>query len=102
MITAIVQFPLPDRPTYEEARELFRHAAPDFRHPEGLVRKYFLLSEDGREAGGVYLWQSREQAEGFYKAYAPRIVERFGREPSITYFHSPVVVDNQAAEVEVY
>ena len=102
MITAIVQFRLPDRLDYEEARELFRHVAADFRRPEGLVRKYFLLSEDGREAGGVYLWRSRGQAEDFYRAYSPRIAERFGREPAVTYYNSPVVVDNQAGEVEVY
>jgi hypothetical protein len=87
MITAVVRLPLPATLGLDEARDLFRQVAGDVRHPEGLVGRYFLMGEDGRTAGGVYLWRSRELAEGFYQAYAHKIAERFGQAPSVTYFH---------------
>jgi hypothetical protein len=97
MITAIVRFPLPTAVTAEQYREMCRHAAPDFRTPAGLLSKQFLLAEDGRGGGGVYLWETREAAEAFYAAgFGARIRELFGVEPQITYFETPVVVVNRA------
>jgi hypothetical protein len=62
--------------------------------------QYYLLSEDGGTAGGVYLWQSREDAEKLYtKEWKDFIHEKYGAEPSIVYFHSPVVVDNLTKEI---
>jgi hypothetical protein len=92
MITAIVRFPLPAAVTAEQYREMCRRAAPDFP-PAGLLSKQFLLAADGR-GGGVYLWETRAAAEAGFRA---RIRERFGVEPQITYFETPVVVVNRAA-----
>ena len=100
MITAIVQFPLPEPLTLEEATEVFRSTAPIYRGVPGLVRKMYLLSEDGRTAGGVYLWETREAAERAYgEEWRRRVVERYGAEPRVTYFASPVVVDNLSGEI---
>jgi hypothetical protein len=66
MITALVQFKLPQPVTREKAQQLFAAAAPKYRETAGLVRKYFLLSEDGGTAGGIYLWKSKKEAEGLY------------------------------------
>jgi len=100
MITALVQFKLPEPITTDVARGLFMDSAPNFQTVPGLLRKYFLLSEDGASAGGVYLWESREQAEKMYtKEWLAHLRERFGSEPNVTWFDSPVVVDNVAAEI---
>ena len=102
MVTAIVQFRLPPTISREQAREQFRHIAPLFREAEGLVRKYFLVAEDGKTAGGAYLWVSREAAERFYNGGVRRMIaERYGNEPTITYFETPVIVDNLTGEVIV-
>ena len=69
MITALVQFKLPQPITREKAREVFSGTAPKYREIEGLIRKYYLLSKDGGTAGGVYLWKSQEDAERLYRAY---------------------------------
>lgn len=66
MITALVQFTLPQAVSLAQARTLFAGSAPNYLGLDGLVRKVYLLSADGRTAGGVYLWRSREAAEGFY------------------------------------
>ena len=100
MITAIVQFKLPDPLTRDKAQEIFSSTAPRYREVEGLIRKYYLLSEDGGTAGGVYLWKSREDAEGLYTDEWKRfVIEKYGSEPTVTYFESPVIVDNLAGKI---
>ena len=100
MITALVQFKLPQPVTREKAQQLFVGTAPKYRETSGLIRKYYLLSEDGGTAGGVYLWKSKKDAEGLYTPeWVNSIRERYGALPSVTYFESPVVVDNLTNEV---
>ena len=100
MVTAFVQFKLPLATSREQAKEVFMSTAPKYQQAPGLIRKYYLLSEDGRTAGGVYLWRSREDAESLYtEEWRNFIKEKYGGEPSIVYFHSPVVVDNLLKEI---
>ena len=100
MITAIVQFKLPSPLSREKASRLFLDSAPKYRETRGLIRKYYLRSMDGAAAGGVYLFKSREDAERLYTdEWKKYIRQRYGGEPSISYFDSPVVVDNQVGEI---
>ena len=100
MITAIVQFKLPDGITREAAEAAFEGSAPKYRGVPGLVRKYYLFREDGT-AGGVYLWESREAAERLYNEdWRATIAERYGAPPEITYFETPVIVDNSGEAAE--
>jgi hypothetical protein len=100
MITALVQFRLPQPITREKAKDTFLGSAPKYREVPGLVRKYYVLSQDGATAGGVYLWRSRADAERLYTDEWKGVVRsRYGAEPTITYFESPVVVDNQTNEI---
>ncbi len=100
MITALVQFKLPQPVTREKAKEIFSSTAPKYRDVSGLIRKYYLLSEDGKTGGGVYLWRSREDAEQLYTDDWKRfIAEKYGAEPSVLYFATPVVVDNLVGEI---
>jgi hypothetical protein len=100
MITALVQFKLPQPLSREKAREIFSGTAPKYCEIQGLIRKYYLLSEDGGTAGGVYLWESREDAERLYTAeWRNFIREKYGAEPALVYFESPVVVDNTAGSI---
>lgn len=53
-----------------------------------------------RRLGVVYLWESKAAAEHLYTDdFKKSIVERYGSEPSVTYFESPVVVDNLVGEI---
>jgi hypothetical protein len=100
MITALVQFKLPEPLTRDEAQEIFSSTAPRYRDFQGLIRQYYVLSEDGVTAGGVYLWQSRKDAERLYTdEWKKFVVEKYGSEPSITYFESPIIVDNLTGEI---
>jgi hypothetical protein len=100
MITAIVNFKLPAGTIADEATKLLKESAPKYREVPGLIRKYFLLGEDGT-GGGVYLWESREAAEALYTvSWRNMIAERYGATPSIRYFETPVIVDNTVGEIK--
>lgn len=100
MITAIVNFQLPTPLTREAARALFLQSAPKYQALDDLLRKYYLLSADGRTAGGVYLWHSRAAAEAFYDtAWRDFIRSKYGCDPVVEYFETPVVIDNQSGEI---
>ena len=100
MITAFVQFKLPSAMSRDQAKEVFMSTAPKYQATPGLIRKYYLLSEDGGTAGGVYLWQSKGDAESLYtQEWKEFVKEKYGSEPAIVYFQSPVVVDNLTKEI---
>jgi hypothetical protein len=72
MVTAFVQFTIPGT----KPKEVFMSTAPKYQQAPGLIRKYYLLSEDGGTAGGVYLWRSREDAESLYTEETEELRER--------------------------
>ena len=66
----------------------------------GLLRKHYLLGDEGHVGGGVYIWESRAAADALYDdAWCARIEQRYGHPPTIEYFDSPVTVDPDHVEV---
>ncbi|MCL8385439.1 monooxygenase [Xanthobacter aminoxidans] len=99
MLIAIVQIPGLQR-SAEEATASARLSAPLYAGLDGLKRKYFLNGDAG--GGGVYLWETREQAEAWYNEdWAKKVEARFGARPTVTYYENYVVVDNEADELRV-
>lgn len=100
MITVFTTFTLPKPITREEARRIFMSTAPKYQGMQGLFRKIYVLSPDGLTAGGVYLWNSRAEAEALYTALWRSFVrEKYGTDPTVTYFESPVVADNVTQQI---
>jgi hypothetical protein len=65
-----------------------------------LFRKYYYLSQDGNTLGGIYLWNSRAEAEAMYtESWRTFVRDKYDTDPSVTYFDSPVVVDNLSHEI---
>ena len=97
MITTLVQFALPSPITLAEATRRFESSAPKYQSLAGLIRKYYIRSEDGGIAGGIYLWESRQAAERVYSGeWRERVEKLYGAKPTITWFDTPVVVDTLA------
>src|SRR5260370_13959385 len=65
MITAPVRSQLPPHIDHAACREHFHKIAPGFQRVKGLISKHFIWSESGW-AGGVYQWETREDAQVFY------------------------------------
>jgi hypothetical protein len=83
MITAIVRYQLPLHIDHVACREHFHRIAPGFQRVKGLISKHFIWSESGW-AGGVYQWETREDAQVFYGgAWLDGIVERYGIRPRV-------------------
>ena len=100
MITVITTFQLPKPITREEARGIFLSTAPKYQGVAGLLRKCYILSQDGSTVGGIYLWNSRAEAEAMYtESWRVFVRNKYGADPTVTYFDSPVVVDNLTHEI---
>jgi hypothetical protein len=101
MITAIVRFKLPAGIDAAKTAELFRGSAAKYESLAGLVRKYYLYDSESHIGGGCYLWESREAAERFYTAeWRKLITESYGSPPELSFFETPVIVDNTAGKTE--
>lgn len=99
MITAIVQFDLPRDTRPDDVIAVFRQSVPRYRDKPGLIRKYYLLDEPSGKAGAVYLWETRAAAEASYdEAWRRSFIDRYGAAPTVTYFDTPVIVDNLLGE----
>jgi hypothetical protein len=100
MIIALTSFTLPKPITREEARSIFLSTAPTYRGVPGLFKKHYVLSQDGSTAGGVYLWNSKAEAQALYtESWRAFVRGKYGTEPVVTYFESPVLVDNVAGQI---
>jgi len=102
MITATVRYQLPPDVDHAACREHFHRIAPGFQHVKGLISKHFIWSESGW-AGGVYQWETREDAQVFYGgAWLDGIVERYGMRPQIELYEVFALTDNASGRVELF
>jgi hypothetical protein len=102
VIVTIVTFQLPQATTLAEISKTFQATAPKYRGMTGLLRKNYWLSEDGRRAGGIYVWESRAAADKIYTdEWKQFVAGKYGSPPSIDYLHSPVMVDNREGSISV-
>lgn len=102
MIVTIVTFQLKQPATLAEITKTFQATAPKYRGIPGLIRKNYFMSEDGRRAGGIYVWESRADADRMYTPEWKAFVEsKYGSPPSVEYLHSPVMVDNREGSISV-
>ena len=102
MIVAFVTFRLPKPITLAEATATFQSTAPKYQGLAGLLRKNYWLSEDGTRAGGIYIWETRADAERVFTEDWKKMVEaKYGSPPTVEYLHSPVMVDNRDGSISV-
>jgi hypothetical protein len=102
MIVAIVTFRLPKPVSLDEITATFQSTAPRYQGVAGLLRKNYFVSEDGRRAGGIYVWEARADAERVYTAEWRKLVEsKYGTPPEIEWLNSPVMVDNRDGSISV-
>lgn len=102
MIVTIVTFQLKEPESLANITRTFQSTAPKYRGIPGLIRKNYFVSEDGRRAGGIYLWETRADAERVYTPEWKAFVEsKYGTPPTIEYMHSPVMVDNRDGSISV-
>ena len=100
MITAVVQFKLTKGTSLEGATAIFRSTAPRYLGMAGLIRKNYLFDPDTGIGGGCYLFESQSSAEAIFNDdWRALIKDKYGAEPDVQFFETPVVVDNVSNEI---
>ena len=100
MITAVATFKLTPGTSLEDATAIFKSTAPRYRGMSGLVRKNYLFDPETCTGGGCYLFDSRAAAEAIFNDdWRALIKDKYGAEPDIQYFETPVLVDNVSGEI---
>jgi len=95
VIVTHVKFLLAKPMTLDEAKAKFEGTAPKYRDREGLIRKTYLLSDDGLTAGAVYFWTDRAAAERLYTPqWRETVTQVYGVGPDISFYRAPVSVEN--------
>lgn len=94
----ITRFPLPEGISLEALKKDFEAVSPRFAQVPGLLQKTFVVSEDLRHAGGVYVWESLEQARSFSESTLKEMIrKRFAVRCEVEYFHAPLTVAGPAS-----
>jgi dsRNA-specific ribonuclease len=100
VITEIVTFKLPNGMTREQLIANFRQTAPKWHENPDLIRKNYLYDSANALGGGVYLWKNMDDAKRWHNdVFRKKVIEVYGSDPTITYFETPIVVDNAAGKI---
>jgi len=94
-ITQIVIVDLPNDLPRDAVIGLFWKPVPRWQGWPGLIRKHDLCDGTASVGGGVYLWETRAQAEAAHDtAWCDMAEALYGARPRFQYFETPIVVDN--------
>ena len=100
MVVVRVLFPIKGL-DIDEFNEKMLASVPNYEGLEGLIRKYYVVTDDKAKAGGIYLWESREKAEKFYgEEWTSRIAGLFGEPPMLEFLDCNIVIDNETNRVK--
>jgi hypothetical protein len=103
MIVELVSFKAPPGADWDAILTDARATIPRWRANPALLRKHYLLSEDGEECAGLYIWPTREAAEAAHDAaWRAGVEKRTGAAPAIRYFGLQMLLDNEAGTVTAW
>ena len=99
MITVIVNFKIAEDVDENAIKQKFLETSPMYRDVSGLIRKNYLIDIERHPAGGVYTFDNLENAKmQFDQERINWLTNRYSS-PSITYFETPIVVDNESGNI---
>jgi hypothetical protein len=100
MIVELVTFKAPAGADWDAILAGARATIPHWRANPQLVRKHYLVSADGQECAGLYIWPTREAAQAAHDAaWRADVQQRTGAPPVIRYFDLQMLLDNEAGTV---
>jgi hypothetical protein len=99
-VATLLTVPMPAGLSRETLIAAFRASIPTYRAVEGLQRKYFIITADGR-MGGIYLWRSLTDAQAHFTPAALAAARtRYGAAPVLEWFEVPLVVAGQTGSTQ--
>ena len=91
-VATLVQIPIPSGVSNDLVRDGFAGAEETYRNVRGLLRKNFVIGEEGT-FGGVYLWDSLASAEEWLDdRWRQRVTDTYGSPPTVEWFEVPIVL----------
>ncbi len=91
-VATLVTLATPAQVTRERLVREFDAALPTYRQVPGLLRKYFIITDDG-QFGGVYLWDTPTSAQAWFTdAWHARVRNTYGADAKLEWFDTPIMV----------
>jgi len=76
----------------------FYKAAPAHRTIAGLLRKHFIVGNNGASFGGLYLWKDEASAKAWFnEAWHENVRKRYGQAATIDWFDTPILLPTRDA-----
>jgi hypothetical protein len=96
-VATLVTVTTPAQVTAERLVAEFTAAAPTYQKVPGLIRKYFIITDDGK-FGGVYLWDRQASAQQWFSAaWEDRVRKTYGSSADIEWFDAPILTPSKLA-----
>ena len=96
-VAVVVSIAVPAGLPRARVEALFQQQAPGFKSLPGLKQKYFTVSDDGRRAGGIYLWTDAAAARAFFSdTWKTQVVAAYGSLAELSWFDAPLIIQGQA------
>ena len=99
MIIVIVKFRISSEIDADILKNKFIETSTLYQDVPGLIRKNYISDIENNTAGGIYTFDSMQDAKNWFDEYRINwIAERYSN-PEIKYFESPVMVDNEKRDI---
>jgi hypothetical protein len=96
-VSTLVTIPTPAGIGKARLVQEFQAAIPTYRAVPGLLRKYFIITEDGR-FGGIYLWKDQAAAEQWFNAaWKERVRATYGTDATLEWFDTAILTPSKLA-----
>ena len=99
MIIVIVKFKISPDVTKSALKEKFIESSEMYRTTPGLIRKNYLSDLKNNIAGGVYCFDTIENARKWFDDNRIEWLTQKYSKPEINFYDNPVVVDNISNEI---
>jgi heme-degrading monooxygenase HmoA len=97
-VATLVTVATPAQVSPERLVAEFSAAAPTYHKVPGLLRKYFIITDDGK-FGGVYLWDTQTSAQNWFNTvWHERVRKTYGAAAQIEWFDAPIAIASKLAD----
>lgn len=91
-VTTLVEISIPSDVNVQQLVAQFKNSVPYYQKVPGLLRKYFIITEQGT-FGGVYLWKDDVSAQSFFnEEWHRQVIRQYGKDAQITWFDTPILL----------
>ena len=99
MIIVIVTFKISPDVTESTLKDKFMESSGLYKDTPGLIRKNYLSDVKNNTAGGVYCFDTLENAQNWFDDKRIEWLTQRYSKPEINFYNNPIVIDNISNEI---